>query len=75
MQTTKLMISSTLNRILRHARARNYISHSFKNGNQMHQYEGPKPWIFKIKDDMRSLNEIYPAHRWRNRSIIRNIKL
>jgi len=38
-------------RMLRHARARNYISLSCKNGNQMHQYEGPEPWIFKIEDD------------------------
>jgi len=37
-------------RMLRHAKARNYISLSFKNGNQMHQYE---QWIFKIEDDMR----------------------
>jgi len=47
--------------MLRHARARNYISLFFKNGNQMHQYEGPEPWIFKIEDDMRSFNEICPA--------------
>jgi len=46
--------------MLRHARARNYISLSSKNGNQMHQYE---PWIFKIEDDMGNLNEICPAHR------------
>jgi len=60
--------------MLRHARARNYISLSFKK-NQMHQYRGPEPWIFKIEDNMRSLNEICSAHRRRDRNIIRNIKL
>jgi len=48
MKTTNFMISSTLNRMLRHAR--NYIS-PFKNGNQMYQYEGPEPWISKIEDE------------------------
>jgi len=61
-------------RMLRHAGARNYISFSFKNGNQMHQYEGPEPWIFKIKDDIRSFDEICPIHRQQNCST-RNFRL
>jgi len=56
-------VDNQVYRMLCHARARNYILLSFKNGNQMYQYEGPESWIFKIKDDIRSFDEICPAHR------------